>query len=136
MKNVEPYLVFNGNCGEAFRFYETVFGVEPKMMRYRDIPDKNNVPEADMDRVVHVLLPVSKAVAIMGSDAPSAMDMTIGNNISLTLNTESAEEAARLFEKLSAGGKVFMPLGRTFFAELYTMFEDRFGIQCMIMDHS
>ena len=118
MKNVEPYLVFNGNCEEAFRFYETVFGVEPKMMRYRDIPDKNNVPEADMDRVVHVLLPVSKAVAIMGSDAPSAMDMTIGNNISLTLNTESAEEAARLFEKLSAGGKVFMPLGRTFFAEL------------------
>ena len=135
MKSVEPYLVFNGNCEEAFAFYESVFGVKNAFIsRYKDLPaeDKKEISEADMDRIVHVLLPVSKNVSLMGSDAPSGMTMNMGDNISLTLNVESEAEAQNIFEKLSEGGKVTMPLEKTFWAELYAMLTDKFGIYWMI----
>lgn len=135
MKNVEPYLIFNGNCEEAFTFYEAVFGVKMKFIsRYKDLPDteKADVSEADMNRIVHALLPVSEKVYIMGSDSPSNWETKFGDNISLSLNVESEEEAKRLFEKLSEGGKVSMPLQKTFWAELYAMFTDKFGINWMI----
>ncbi|MDR2038575.1 MAG: VOC family protein [Bacteroidales bacterium] len=134
MKSVEPYLIFNGNCEEAFTFYQSVFGGDMKIMRFRDMPekDKKNVPQADMDRVVHVLLPVSKAVSLMGSDSLSSMKMKTGDNVALTLNVESRTEAEQIFGKLSGGGKVTMPLGKTFWAELYGMVTDRFGINWMV----
>lgn len=137
MKNIEPYLIFNGNCEEAFNFYKSVFETEiPFMLRYKDMPkdmpDNHNIPEADMNRILHIILPVSKEVSIMGSDSPSSMENIKGNNISLTLNVENETEAKRVFEKLSEGGEISMPLQKTFWADLYAMFTDQFGINWMI----
>ncbi len=135
MKNVEPYLIFNGNCEEAFTFYESVFSVKMKFIsRYKDLPetDKDDLAEADMNQIVHALLPVSEKVYIMGSDSPENWQTTFGDNLSLTLNVESEAEARHLFEKLSENGTVTMPLQKTFWAELYAMLTDKFGIHWMI----
>lgn len=135
MKNIEPYLIFNGNCEEAFAFYESVFGVKMRFIsRYKDLPDaeKANIPPADMNKILHTLLPVSDNVYIMGSDSPVNRKITFGDNVSLTLNAESEEEAKYLFEKLSEEGNVTMPLQKTFWAELYAMITDKFGIHWMI----
>lgn len=136
MMNVEPFLIFNGNCEEAFTFYESVFGVKKmQLMRYSEIPesDKKHVPKEDMNRVVYVGLPVSKTTVLMGCDSQSNMPATFGDNVSLTINLESRQEAEHTFKKLSEGGKIIMPLGKTFFADLYAMFTDKFGINWMVM---
>ncbi len=136
MKNVEPYLNFNGNCEEAFTFYQSVFDAKiAAIIRYKDMPAeaRKDVRESDMERIIHVLLPVSKDVSLMGSDWPGNMKTKAGDNISLTLNVESEAEAHRIFDKLSAGGKVTMPLAKTFFADLYAMLTDKFGIHWMVM---
>lgn len=136
MKNIEPNLTFNGNCEKAFTFYESVFEAKvAALIRYKDIPAeaKKDVAEADMERVIHVLLHVNDNIAIMGADAPSSMKVQVGDNVSLTLNVSSETEARRIFDKLSEGGKVSMPLGKTFFADLYAMFTDKFGIHWMII---
>ena len=135
MKNIEPYLIFNGNCEEAFTFYESVFGVKMRFIsRYKDLPDaeKANIPPADMNKILHTLLPVSDKVYIMGSDSPAKRKITFGDNVSLTLNVESEEEAKHLFERLSEEGNVTMPLQKTFWAELYAMITDKFSIHWMI----
>ena len=136
MKNVEPYLNFNGNCQEAFTFYESVFDVKiASMIKYKDMPSeaKKDISEADMERIIHVLLPISAEVSLMGSDWPSGMKTKNGDNISLTLNVESETEARRIFDKLSVGGEVTIPLEQTFFADLYAMFTDKYGIHWMII---
>lgn len=104
-------------------------------MKYKEAPesDKKHLAEKDMNRVMYADLPVSKGIILMGSDAPSDMPVKAGDNISLTISAESREETEHLFKKLSEGGKVTMPLGKTFFAELYAMFTDKFGINWMIM---
>jgi len=135
MKNVEPYLIFNGTCEQAFTFYQSIFGGELMMMKYRDMPEqeKQHVPAGDMERVIHVLLRVNDGIAIMGSDSPSNVPVHPGDNVFQTLNVESAEEAKTIYGKLSAGGNVTMPLGKTFFADQYAMFSDKFGMHWMIM---
>lgn len=136
MKNLEPNLIFNGNCEKAFIFYESVFDAKiAALIRYKDMPAeaKKDVSEADLERIIHVLLPINDKIAIMGSDAPSSMKTQVGDNVSLTLNVESEEEARRIFDKLSEGGEITMPLGKTFFADLYAMFTDKFGIHWMII---
>lgn len=136
MRSLEPYLIFNGNCREAFTFYESVFDVKiAYMMRYGEMPgsDRKDMSEKDMERLVHVLLPVSKNVSLMGSDSPGDMPAKTGDNVALTINVESRQEAEHLYKKLSQGGKIMMPLGKTFFAELYAMFTDKFGVNWMIL---
>ncbi|MDU1892367.1 MAG: VOC family protein [Dysgonomonas sp.] len=136
MKNVEPYLIFNGNCEKAFTFYESVFDVKiTGIMKYKDIPEeaKKNVAASDMERIIHVLLPISNQVSLMGSDSSGNMEATVGDNVSLTINAENETEARRIFNKLSEGGKVTMPLEKTFFADLYAMFTDKFGINWMVI---
>lgn len=135
MKNVESYLIFNGNCEQAFTFYQSIFGGKLMMMKYRDMPEQEeqHVPAGDMDRIIHVLLRVNDAIAIMGSDSPSNVATHPGDNVFQTLNVESAEEAKTIYEKLSAGGNVTMPLGKTFFADQYAMISDKFGVRWMIM---
>lgn len=133
MKNVEPYLIFDGNCEEAFTFYSEVFDAKiPFISRYKDIPDNKEIPESDMNKIVHVILPVSKQVSLMGADSTSDMKNVKGDNTYLTLNVENEAEARRIYERLSKGGTVIMPLEKTFWAELYAMFTDKFGIHWMI----
>lgn len=136
MKTANPYLNFKGNTEEAFKFYRTVFGGEfDTMLRFRDFGDNGMGVAADeLDKIAHVSLPVGPHNRLMGTDVVGAQgrSLTMGNNFSITLEPESADEADRVFDALSTGGKVEMPLGKTEWAEKYGMCTDRFGVQWMM----
>lgn len=135
MAAVNPYLNFVDNCEEAFNFYKSVFGGEfhGGIMRFGDNPPEFQPAENEKQKVMHVNLPIGKNTSLMGSDTPGEMGaVTAGNNYSIAVHPESAEEAKHLFDGLSAGGTVTMPLGKTFWAELFGMFTDKFGIQWMV----
>ena len=137
MTVVNPYLTFNGNCEEAFTFYKSVFGGEFQFMgRFKDMPPMGGkqVPEADAEKIMHVSLPVSKETILMGSDSSAEFGQAtvMGNNFSISVNTGSEEEADKMFNGLSAGGNVTMPMSKTFWGSYFGMLVDRFGIQWMV----
>ncbi len=139
MATVNPYLVFNGICEEAFLFYKSVFGGEFQYIgRFGEMPpsDDPNCPPPPADeanRIMHVSLPIGKETILMGSDSTSQSgDVIIGTNISVSINTDSKEEADRLFNGLSAGGTIFMPMTSTFWGAYFGMFSDKFGIHWMV----
>lgn len=138
MATINPYLLFNGNCEEAFLFYKSVFGGEfPYIGKFSDMPpsDDPNCPPLsaeDANRIMHVSLPIGNTV-LMGSDSNSQSgDVVIGANVSISINTESRAEADRLFNGLSAGGNPFMPMNSTFWGAYFGMFVDKFGIHWMV----
>ena len=136
MTQVNPYLIFNGNCEEAFLFYQSVFGGEfPYMGRFKDMPADDNCPpvsEDEADRIMHVSLPIGNTV-LMGSDSTSQSgDVVMGANVSISINTDSRAEADRIFNGLSVGGNPFMPMSSTFWGAYFGMFIDKFGIHWMV----
>jgi PhnB protein len=141
MITLNPYLHFNGNTEEAFDFYKSVFGGEfVSFQRYKDMPQGSGDPgceqisEADREKVLHAALPIGKGNVLMASDYPGSMSDTLipGNNVSISLNTESEKETERIFKALSAGGDIKMPLQKTFWNAYFGMVTDKFGIQWMI----
>jgi PhnB protein len=112
MTTINPYLNFNGNCEEAFHFYRDVFGGEfADFQRFTDMPSEGQAPAEEAEWIMHVSLPVGPNAILMGSDRPSAMgEGTFGNNFNISVQTDDAEEADRLFDGLSAGGQATMPL--------------------------
>jgi PhnB protein len=136
MAQINPYLIFNGNCEAAFTFYKSVFGGEfPYMGKFKDMPqaDGSQVNDADADRVMHVSLPISNETILMGSDATSQSgEVTFGDNISVSVNTGSEAEARRIFESLAVGGIIKMPIDKTFWGALFGMCTDQFGINWMV----
>lgn len=135
MKAVNPYLNFGGNTEEAFKFYQTVFGGELRIVRFKDFGDNGmGVPDKDLNKIAHIALPLGEHCLLMGTDTlePMGQVLTVGNNFSITLEPESEEEAERLFNGLSDGGKVAMPLAKTEWAEKYGMCTDKFGVQWMV----
>lgn len=136
MAQINPYLIFNGNCESAFLFYQSVFGGEfPYMGKFKDMPADDNCPpvsEEEANRVMHVSLPIGNTV-LMGSDSTSQSgDVVIGANVSISINTESRAEADRIFNGLSADGNPFMPMSNTFWGAYFGMFIDKFGIHWMV----
>lgn len=138
MATVNVYLTFNGNCEEAFNFYKSVFGGEfPFMGRFKDMPPQPGqppMPEEMGNKVMHVSLPVSKETMIMGSDTGGewAADYKVGNNFSISINADSKNEADKLFNSLSVGGKPTMPMADTFWGAYFGMLTDKFGINWMV----
>lgn len=134
MAQINPYLTFNGTCEQAFEFYKSVFGGEyPYIGRFKDMPSDVPMSEEIGNQIMHVSLPISKETQLLGCDSnPAFGSCNMGNNIAISINTESEEEATKLFNGLSAGGKVTMPLEKTFWNAFFGMFEDKFGIQWMI----
>lgn len=139
MAQVNPYLIFNGNCEEAFLFYQSVFGGEfPYIGKFKDMPpsDDPNCPPPSTEegeRIMHVSLHIGNTI-IMGSDSTSQSGdvPAFGGNFSISINTESQEEADRLFNGLSAGGNVIMPMEKTFWGAYFGMFVDKFGVHWMV----
>ncbi|HUH33064.1 MAG TPA: VOC family protein [Daejeonella sp.] len=137
MAQINPYLNFNGNCEEAFNFYKSVFGGEfPMISRFKDMPPAEGQPAMNVDgeKIMHVSLPISRETSLMGSDVGGewAKHNVVGNNIQLSVNAENEEEAKRIFNALSEGGRVTMPLDKTFWGALFGMFIDKFGIYWMV----
>ena len=139
MAAINSYLTFPGNTEEAFNFYKSVFGGEFVMiMRYKDAPDAGHVAEADKEKVMHISLPIGKGNILMATDSVESMGppFMAGNNFSLSIGADTKEEATTLFNALSAGGKITMPLADTFWGAYFGMFVDKFGIQWMVnYDH-
>ncbi len=135
MATINPYLNFNGNTEEAFIFYKSVFGGEfTALQRFKDTPEGNNLSENDRDKIMHVALPIGQGTLLMATDALESMGqaLTAGNNFYISLDMESKEEAMRLFDGLSAGGKIEMPLADSFWGSYFGMFADKFGIRWMV----
>jgi PhnB protein len=136
MATVAPYLTFNGNCEEAFNFYKSVFGGDFQYVgRFKDMPaDQGPIPESEKNKIMHISLPLGHGSILMGSDSSDAFGQAtiVGNNFSISINAESADEARKLFDGLSAGGKITMPLNKTFWGSFFGMLVDKFGIQWMI----
>jgi len=139
MATVNIYLTFNGNCEEAFNFYKAAFKVEISYMgRYKDMSaedsGKMKLKAADEEKIMHVTLPISKETMLMGCDAGAEWTSGYlqGNNFSISVNTDSIQEAERIFKGLSGGGRVTMPLSKTFWSECFGVLTDKFGISWMI----
>jgi len=138
MTTVNTYLTFNGNCLEAFNFYKSVFGGEfPYIGKFKDMPPQEGskpMSEQDGEKIMHVSLPISKETMLMGSDTGGewAKGFSQGNNFAISITTDSKEEADRLFNELSAGGKATMPMSKTFWGSYFGMFTDKFGINWMV----
>jgi PhnB protein len=132
------YLTFNGNCEEAFNFYKSVLGGEfSHVARFGEMPPSEHcpaVPEKDKDKIMHISLPISKETVLMGCDSSEAFGIASvqGNNFSLSINTDSTEEADRVFNALSVGGQVTMPIDTTFWGSYFGMFVDKYNIQWMV----
>lgn len=135
------YLNFDGKTEEAFLFYKSVFKTEflgKGIQRFEDIPASMETwpPVADSVKkmILHVELPITGGHILMGTDAPKEMGFTLssGNNMHICIEPESREEADRLFEALSAEGKVTMPMADLFFGAYFGEFTDKYGINWMI----
>jgi PhnB protein len=138
MTTVNVYLNFDGNCKEAFDFYKSVFGGEfPYIGYYKDMPPQEGMPPMPAEegnKIMHVSLPVSRETSLMGSDVGGewATKLTKGNNFSISINADTKAEADRLFNGLSVGGKVTMPMEKTFWGSYFGMFTDKFDINWMV----
>jgi PhnB protein len=130
---IEPYLFFNGNCEEAVEFYKRALGAEVLMlMRYKESPEPpppGMVPAGWDNRVMHTTLRIGDA-NVMASDGCSEGANFQGFSLSLALKNEAA--AGRAFNALADGGKVQMPLGKTFWSPCFGMLTDRFGVGWMV----
>ena len=137
MATINPYINFRGNCEEAFNFYKSVFGGDFGMVgRYKDMPSSEgaHMGEIDGEKIMHISIQISKETWLMGSDIGGewAKHTVDGNNVQISINAENEEEATRIFNGLSAGGRVNMPLEKTFWGALFGMFTDKFGINWMV----
>ena len=136
MATTNTYLNFNGNCEEAFNFYKSVFGGEFNYLgRFGDMPESEEykVPDADKNKVMHVSLPIGSSI-LMGSDTGGewAPGFVQGNNFSISVTANSKEEADTLFNGLSDGAKITMPMASTFWGDYFGMLTDKFGVNWMM----
>ncbi|MEO1068630.1 MAG: VOC family protein [Cyanobacteria bacterium J06638_6] len=128
---VNPYLAFDGNCEEAFKFYHQILGGElGDMMTFASSPMESEVPAAWGNKVMHTQL-ILGDYTLMGSDGFPGQ-YTAPQGISVSLQVSEPAEAERIFKALADGGSIQMPLEKTFWAQRFGMATDKFGIPWMI----
>jgi len=139
MTKVHVYLNFAGNAEEAFDFYKKIFGGEfSSAVRFKDFPVEGvTVPKEDEDKMMHISLPITDEAVLMASDTVEAFGQKLvqGNNVYISLHPTSKEEADRLFNALSEGGEVEMPIADQSWGDYYGSLKDRFGVQWMVNYH-
>jgi PhnB protein len=128
---LNPYLVFNGNCEAAFRFYEKVLGGKIEaMLPHEGTPAAEHVPPEWRNKIMHARLSVGDKV-LMGSDAPPDHYEAM-KGFSVTLGIDRPAEAERIFHALAEKGTVRLPIQKTFWAARFGMLVDQFGTPWMI----
>ncbi|MEZ4989597.1 MAG: VOC family protein [Saprospiraceae bacterium] len=137
MTTINVYLTFNGNCETAFNYYRSVFGGEfASVNRFGGMPlaDGHQISPEEQNRIMHISLPISNETILMGSDTvgEGAANFLVGNNFAISIRTNSKKEADQLFDQLSAGGRVTLPMDQTFWGDYFGMLTDQFGINWMI----
>lgn len=135
MAQINPHINFNGNAEEAFQFYRSVFGGEfARIMRFKDlVNDDFPIAEKELNKIMHIALPIGKNI-LMGNDVPESMGPTNENEnrSKIAISAESREEADRLFNGLSAGGQIEMPISDSPWGSYFGMFRDKYGIEWMV----
>ena len=135
MAQINPHINFNGNAEEAFTFYKSVFGGEfAKIMRFKDISSPEfPVTENDANKIMHIALPIGKNI-LMANDVPESMGQTNENEnrSKISISAESKEEADRLFNGLSVGGQIEVPIGDSPWGSYFGMFRDKYGIEWIV----
>lgn len=135
MALINPHINFNGNAEEAFNFYKSVFGGEfATVVRFKEMPGIDHpIAESEADKIMHIALPIGQNV-LMGNDVPQFMGRVNENEnrSKISISAQSREEADKLFNGLSAGGNVEMPIGDSPWGSYFAMFRDKYGIEWMI----
>lgn len=137
MKSITLYLYFDGNCEEAFDFYEKVFDAKiVSLIKYSVLPESEGWPgtisEADKNRVENVVLRLSRNVYLQGADILTEQDLKVGNNMRIYLDLDTAEEARRIFGRLSQDGTLKMPLSQVHWDALFGICIDKYSIEWLV----
>ena len=136
MPLINPHINFNGNAEEAFTFYKSVFGGEfARVVRLKDLASAEfPVTEADENKIMHIALPIGKSNVLMGNDVPEFLGKVNEkeNRSKISISAESKEEADKLFNGLSAGGEIEMPISDSPWGSYFGMFRDKYGIEWMV----
>lgn len=129
---LNPYLSFRDNAKQAMDFYHSVFGGELTTSTFAEFQASDD--PAEKDKIMHSMLTTSGGLALMASDTPNRMDYTPGNNFSISLSGDKADEdeLRGYWDKLSAGGTQTMPLGPAPWGDVFGMCTDRFGINWLV----
>lgn len=135
MAQINPHINFNGNAEEAFTFYKSVFGGEfAKIIRFKDISSPEfPVSENEANKIMHIALPIGKNF-LLANDVPESMGRTNENEnrSKISISAESKEEAVILFNGLSAGGQIEVPIEESPGGSYFGMFRDKYGIEWMV----
>jgi PhnB protein len=133
---INPHINFNGNAEEAFTFYQSVFGgTFTKIIRFKDIASPEfPVAEKEENKIMHIALPIGKSNMLMANDVPEMLGRVNENEnrSKISISAESKEEADKIFNGLSAGGKVEVPIADGFGGSYFGMFRDKYGIEWMV----
>lgn len=135
MAQINPHINFNGNAEEAFTFYKSVFGGEfTVIVRFKELSSPEfPVPEHEANKIMHIALPIGKN-KLMANDVPEMLGRVNEkeNRSKISVSAENKEEADKLFNGLSAGGDVEMPMADSPWGSYFGMFRDKYGIEWMI----
>ena len=133
MALINPYINFNGNAEEAFNFYKSVFGGEfALIIRFGDMPNPN-IPETENNKIMHIALPIGNNV-LMGNDVPEFMGRVNENEnrSKISISAASREEADHLYNGLTVGGDIEMPIADSPWGSYFAMFRDKYGIEWVV----
>jgi PhnB protein len=136
MALINPHINFNGNAEEAFTFYKSVFGGEfAKVIRFKELASPEfPVAEKEENKIMHIALPIGKSNMLMANDVPEFMGKVNENEnrSKISISTETKEEADKLFNGLSVGGEIEMPITDSPWGSYFGMFRDKYGIEWMV----
>src|SRR6266852_6007515 len=131
MKRTNTYLIFDGNCRQAMKFYQECLGGKLFLLPFSEMPPGIPYPKEAKDRLMHSKL-TNGDLVLIASDTMPGMPLQQGNNFSISIECDSVEEIDRLYAALAMGGKVTMALQETFWSKRFGMFTDRFGNNWML----
>ena len=131
---VEPYLFFDGRCEEAIDFYKKAIGAQvTSLTRFKENPEPSNNPPGAAEKVMHASFRVGDTT-IMASDGHERFQGKPSfQGFALTIAVKTEAEAKKMFDALANGGRVQVPLGKTFFSPSFGMIFDRFGVMWMVI---
>lgn len=135
MQKIDIYLHYRGNSEQAFLFYRSVFGGEfAAFQRYGDVPGGEKMTPEDQQKMLHIALKITPHTTLMASDnvGNDASDLKEGTNFHICIQAENEKQADKFFSSLSVGGKIEMPMNKTFWGAYFGMCRDKFGIPWMI----
>ena len=130
--NLQPYLFFDGKCDEALDFYKKAVGAQTKMlMRFNQAPDQSMITPGSENKAMHAQVQIGDTTVLMSDGRCSGNTNFQGFALTITANTEA--EADKIFGALAGGGKVTMPMAKTFFSPRFGMLTDKFGVGWMVL---